>query len=100
MKVMWIVCNESLSNDVREILDSDPSIKGYTVWEGLHSVNKIDNRSRWGDSIWPGSNWAFWIIAEVGCLERVAERVRKFKNTDMAKLAGIKIWMQDIEPVL
>jgi hypothetical protein len=100
MKVLWIVCNESLSEDVREILDATERVDCYTVWEGLYGVNRHERKSRWGDSVWPGLNWAFWIVADEDELAVIMESLKKFKAADVAKLAGIKAWTQEIEAVL
>ena len=100
MKVMWIVCNESLSNEVREILDIIESVEGYTVWEGLYGADKKSGKPRWGDAIWPGLNWAFWIVAEDEALAPVTISLRKLKETEVAKFAGLRAWTQDIDPLL
>jgi hypothetical protein len=100
MKVLWIVCNESLAEDVREILDASEFIDGYTVCDGLYGVNKPDRRSHWGDAVWPGLNWAFWIVVDDSGLAAILRSLKKFKDTDVAKYAGIKAWAQEIEAVL
>ena len=100
MKVLWIMCNESLAQEVREILDTVDSIEGYTVWEGLYGADRKHRTARWGDSVWPGFNWAFWVTGEEADIAPLVERIKQLKETDMAKLAGIKAWMQDIEPVI
>lgn len=100
MKVLWIMCNESLSQDIREILDGLASIEGYSVWQGLFGSDKRDGKSRWGDSVWPGFNWAFWVTGEKEALEPLIERIKELKETPTAKMAGIKAWMQDIEVIV
>ena len=100
MKVLWIMCNESLAQDVREILDEVDSIEGYTVWEGLYGADKRGRSARWGDSVWPGLNWAFWVTGEAADIEPLIVRLKALKETEMAKLAGIKAWIQDVSPVM
>jgi hypothetical protein len=100
MKLIWIVCNESLAQDVREILDGLESIDGYTVWEGLYGSDKRERKSRWGDAVWPGLNWAFWVTGEPQDLQPLVDRLKELKETPAAKLAGIKAWMQDVDPLI
>lgn len=100
LKVLWIMCNESLAPEVREILDAVDTIEGYSVWEGLYGADKPNRKARWGDSVWPGYNWAFWVTGEEAALLPLVEKLKILKSTEMGRIAGIKAWMQNIEAVM
>ena len=56
MKLLWVLCNESIAEEVKELLDALPA-SGYTVWQGILGTS-LDGGTRWGDAVWPGKNWA------------------------------------------
>ncbi|NLI95710.1 MAG: hypothetical protein GX436_03195, partial [Synergistaceae bacterium] len=47
MKLIWILCNESIAEEVRAVLDATP-VKGYTVWQCV--LGTSSGEAHWGDA--------------------------------------------------
>ena len=94
MKLVWILCNESIAEEVREILDSVP-ICGYTVWQGVLGTSSGGD-AHWGDSVWPGKNWAFMAVDEEGRTSRLVSLLEGLKEHDHARRAGLKAFIQEV----
>ena len=98
MKLIWILCNESIAEEVREILDSVP-ICGYTVWQGVLGTSSGGD-AHWGDAVWPGKNWAFMAVEEEVPSDRLVALLGRMKEEDHVRRAGLKVFIQDVREVL
>lgn len=98
MRLTWILCNESIADEVREVLDRVP-ITGYTVWEGVLGTSS-GGEDHWGDAVWPGKNWAFMAVDEEGRSNRLIELLEKLKREEHVRRAGLKAFVQEAREVL
>ena len=55
MKMLWILCNESIGEDVSELLDS-AGARSYTVWTDVLGRDNEGDKTHWGTSVFPGKN--------------------------------------------
>ncbi len=53
MKFVWIFCNESISLEVMDLLET-LDVEGYTVWRHVLGSHR-GCRTHWGDEVWPGT---------------------------------------------
>jgi len=98
MKLLWILCNESIAEEVREVLDGVP-IRGYSVLQGVLGASS-GGEAHWGDAVWPGKNWAFMAVEEEAPSERLVVLLGKMKEEDHVRRAGLKVFIQDVREVL
>lgn len=98
MKAVWIFCNESLVEEVLDLLDRD-GVEGYTAWPdvlGCHHGCK----THWNDAVFPGKNWAFFIVGDEETVAGLLEKLRVFKEREEVHRAGIKAFVQSVEESL
>lgn len=99
MRMLWIMCNESVGEDLMErVLDSD-GVEGYTVWRDVLGKDNVGNKTHWGDAVFPGLNWVFMIFGSEAMIDGVIERYKAFKEEPYVRNAGIKAFIHDAEEV-
>ncbi len=98
LKLLWVLCNESIAEEVREVMDSVP-MTGYTVWQGVLGTSEAGG-THWGDAVWPGRNWAFMIAEEEGRSRRLIELLGALKERPEVRQAGLRVFSQEVEAVL
>ena len=98
MKLLWILCNESISEEVKEVLEAVP-VSGYTVWQGILGTS-LDGGTRWGDAVWPGRNWAFMVVDGEEKTRRLLASLGEMKKLPHVEKAGLKAVLQDAEEAL
>lgn len=59
MKIIMIVYNSAVNDEVMEILEAC-KVKGYTKWEKVYGKGTISG-THLGSDIWPGENSALFI---------------------------------------
>jgi hypothetical protein len=98
MKLTWILCNESIAEDVREILEKTP-ICGFTVWRDVLGTS-AGGEAHWGDAVWPGKNWAFMAVEEDEPSARLLVLLEELKRQDHVRKAGLKAFVQEVRVAL
>jgi len=98
VKLLWILCNESISEEVKEVLEAVP-VSGYTVWQGILGTS-LDGGTRWGDAVWPGRNWAFMVVDGEEKTRRLLASLGEMKKLPHVEKAGLKAFLQDAEEAL
>ena len=98
MKLLWVLCNESISEEVKEVLDAVP-VSGYTVWQDILGTS-LDGGTRWDDAVWPGTNWAFMVVDGEEKTRRLLASLGEMKNLPHVEKAGLKAFLQDAEEAL
>ncbi|MDO9508274.1 MAG: hypothetical protein Q7I97_02850 [Thermovirgaceae bacterium] len=98
--MLWIICNESIGDDLMEqVLDRD-GIEGYTVWRDVLGKDNVGPKTHWGDPVFPGLNWVFMVFGSDETIKGVIERFRKFREETYVGLAGVKAFLHEAEEVL
>jgi len=97
VKLVWILCNESIAEEVRTVLDGTP-VTGYTVWQNV--LGKSLEEAHWGDAVWPGKNWAFMAVDEDERSSRLIGLLRELKREDHVRRAGLKVFVQEVQEAL
>ncbi|NLI95490.1 MAG: hypothetical protein GX436_02040 [Synergistaceae bacterium] len=97
MKLVWILCNESIAEEVRAVLDETP-VNGYTVWQNVLGVSPRE--AHWGDAVWPGKNWAFMAVDEEERTGRLIGLLKELKGEDHVRRAGLKVFVQEVQETL
>jgi hypothetical protein len=99
MKMLWILCNESISQEVMECLDSSGA-RAYTVWTDVLGKDNEGDKTHWGTSVFPGKNWAFMICDDCDCVDDIIEKLRELKKQKYVRQAGLKALVQEAEEAL
>ncbi|MGC9490305.1 MAG: PG0541 family transporter-associated protein [Thermovirgaceae bacterium] len=97
--MLWILCNESIGEDVSELLDS-AGARSYTVWTDVLGKDNEGDKTHWGTSVFPGKNWAFMICDDCGCVDEIIERLKELKKQNYVRQAGLKALVQVAEEAL
>lgn len=95
MKAIWILCNESISEDVIDLLEKD-GVEGYTVWDNVLGCHH-GCKTHWNNAVFPGRNRAFFIAGEDGAIAALTAHIRQFKLRGEIHRAGLKAFVQPIE---
>ncbi len=98
MKLLWILCNESIAEEVKELMDGVP-LSGYTVWQGVFGTSESGG-THWGDAVWPGLNWAFMVVEEEPRSSRILSLLADLKARPEIRKAGLRVFSQEVEAVL
>lgn len=96
MKMLWILCNESIGEDVSELLDS-AGARSYTVWTDVLGRDNEGDKTHWGTYVFPGKNWVFMICDDCGCVDKIIEKLKEMKQKEYVRQAGLKVFIQKAE---
>ncbi|MBN1333233.1 MAG: hypothetical protein JW971_05685 [Synergistales bacterium] len=99
MKMLWITCNESVSEEIIEILDRD-GVSGYSVIQDVLNKDNKRGRSHWDNAVFPGKNWSFMIFCRDENACTIVDKLREFSTRPYVQKAGIKIFMNDAEEII
>lgn len=100
MSMLWIICNESIAEDLMEqVLDRD-GIEGYTVWRDVLGKDNAGPKTHWGNAVFPGLNWAFMVFGSETTLKGVMRRLKVFREEPYVRQAGIKAFLHKAEEVV
>lgn len=61
MKTVFIVCNQGISRDVRDILE-EKGIRGFTRWQEIQGQGSETGPPRMGTHTWPALNDAIMTV--------------------------------------
>jgi len=83
MRIIYISCNVSLLNDIKELLDKC-KVDCYQIVEQAMSVNKIGD-PRLNNAVWPGYNSLFFINTNSNQIYKnlISELKQYNKSVDM-----------------
>ncbi len=99
MKMFWIFCNESVAEDLMEILDAN-GLDGYFVWKDVLCKDRKNGKTHWGDAIFPEKEWAFMVFCEECDVALLHERLAQLAEEPYIHQAGIKAFVAEAEKVL
>ncbi len=97
MKAVMIVFNQSISDEVYEILEK-LNIKGFTRWLNVHGRGSQTGEPHYGTHIWPSLNAVILTVVEENLVQPILENVRKVN--ELAEEEGIRAFVWSIDQVV
>ncbi|MCQ2403450.1 MAG: hypothetical protein MJ202_06970 [Lentisphaeria bacterium] len=94
MKLIFIVYNISIGEDVQELLRRQ-NVECYTQWPRLMGVGKSTG-PRMDSNVWPGANSALMAVVEDEKAKPLMDAIQALRDGD-AKLEGIKAFQLPVE---
>jgi nitrogen regulatory protein PII len=93
MKMVMVVYNEALDNEVMEILESC-SMKNYTKITGVFGCG-VSSGTHLGTDIWPGRNNILYVASEEVVGKKIIAAVKQLRKSIGAE--GIKAFLMPLE---
>lgn len=94
MKAVFISYNQSLTEEVQEILDK-LTIRGYTQWTDIKGRGTYKGVLHEGTHTWPELNNAHLVIIEDGRLSILLEKLKALNNR--LEEQGLRAFVWNIE---
>lgn len=95
MKRIEIICNNSVFEDVQELL-LELRVKAYTKIENVHGVGT--EGQKWGDAVWPQENFIMTIYCGSDSVSEIVDGFRALKTR--LPTEGLKLFLSDSEMLL
>jgi len=99
LKMVWIICNESISAEVMEVLDSG-GVWRYTVLQNVLGKDNVGGKTHWGNDVFPGKNWVFMILCGDDDMCGLRDRLRSLADNPYVKKAGLQVFQNEAEEIL
>jgi len=93
MKAVYIIYNQSLTEEVQEILDK-LSIRGYTQWTGITGRGSVKGDPHKGTHTWPELNNAHLTIIEDTQIDALLNKLKSFNKG--VEEQGLRAFVWDI----
>ncbi len=94
MKAIFISHNQSITGEVKEILDS-LDIRGYTQWIGIRGRGSVNGDPHEGTHTWPELNNAYLTIAEDSLVEPLLQKLQQLDKK--SEQQGLRAFVWNIE---
>jgi len=94
MKAVMIIFNQSISDEVYDILDN-LQIRGFTRWLDVHGRGTEKGEPHFGTHIWPSENGVLLTVVENDKVEPILEEVKKINA--QAEEEGIRAFVWTVE---
>ena len=94
MKAVFISYNQSITEEVQEILD-DLSIRGYTQWTDVKGRGSVSGLPHEGSHTWPELNNVHLAIVEDEKVSPLLERMQQLDKE--VEDQGLKIFVWSVE---
>lgn len=94
MKAVMIVYNQSISDEVYEILDK-VNIRGFTRFHDVSGRGSDKGEPHYGTHVWPSLNAVILTIVDDEKVPAILEEVKKINN--IAEEEGIRAFVWHIE---
>ncbi len=89
MKMLWIICNESIGEELMErVLDSN-GVEGYTVWRDVLGKDNVGNKTHWG-MLFPRAQLGIHDLRDRGDPGRGHGTLQEFQGRALCKESGDK----------
>lgn len=95
MKRIEIICNNSVFEDVQELL-LELRVKAYTKIENVHGVGT--EGQKWGNAVWPQENFIMTIYCGSDSVSEIVDGFRALKTRFPTE--GLKLFLSDAEMLL
>ncbi len=93
MKAVYIIYNQSLTEEIQEILDK-LSIRGYTQWTGVTGRGSVKGEPHEGTHTWPELNNAHLTIIEDAQVDTLLNKLKSFNKS--VEEQGLRAFVWDI----
>ena len=93
MKAVYIIYNQSLTEEVQEILDK-LSMRGYTQWTGITGRGSVKGDPHKGTHTWPELNNAHLTIIEDTQIDALLNKLKSFNKG--VEEQGLRAFVWDI----
>jgi nitrogen regulatory protein PII len=94
MKAVFIVFNQSLTEEVLEIME-ECSIRGHTQWLGLRGRGSEKGEPHEGTHTWPELNNAYLTMVDDSIVAPLLEKLHKLNNE--VEKQGLRAFTWNIE---
>ena len=94
MKAVFIIYNQSISNEVQEIIDSC-SIRGFTQWMDVKGRGSRNGEPHEGTHTWPELNNAHLTIVEDEKVKTLLDLLKDLNNK--VEKQGLRVFVWNIE---
>lgn len=94
MKAILITYNQSLTEEVQEILDKQ-SIRGFTQWTDIKGRGTVKGEMHEGTHTWPELNNAHLTMVEDGQVDNLLEGLRSLNN--QVEEQGLRAFVWNVE---
>jgi nitrogen regulatory protein PII len=94
MKAVLITYNQSLTEEVQEILDQ-LSIRGYTQWTDIKGRGTVEGEPHEGTHTWPEQNNAHLTVIEDDRVPALLDQLRSLNNE--VEKQGMRAFVWNIE---
>lgn len=93
MKAVYIIYNQSLTEEIQEILDK-LSIRGYTQWTGITGRGSVNGEPHEGTHTWPELNNAHLTIVDDTKVDALLSKLESFNKS--VEEQGLRAFVWDI----
>ncbi len=97
MKAVFIIYNQSISNEVQEIIDSC-SIRGFTQWMDVKGRGSRNGEPHEGTHTWPELNNAHLTIVEDEKVKTLLDLLKDLNNK--VEKQGLRVFVWNIEQTI
>ena len=97
MKAVFMSCNQSMYDEVLNIMD-EMGIRGFTGWEELIGRGTSDGEPHLGDHAWPSMNSALISVMEDAQATAFLARLRALDEENSEQ--GLKAFAWDVTGVM
>lgn len=94
MKAIMIVYNQSISDEVFEILEK-VKVRGFTRWMDVHGRGSETGEPHYGTHIWPSLNSVILTVVDDKKVADIFDEVKRVNR--MAEQEGIRAFVWNIE---
>ena len=94
MKAVMIVFNQSISDEVYDILDK-LKIRGFTRWTDVHGRGSDKGEPHFGTHIWPSVNGVLLTVVDEDKVEPILEEVKRINS--LVEEEGLRAFVWNIE---
>ncbi|HGY54956.1 MAG TPA: hypothetical protein ENK44_04600 [Caldithrix abyssi] len=94
MKAVLIVFNQSISDEVYDILEK-LNIRGFTRWLDVHGRGSEKGEPHFGTHIWPSVNGVLLTIVDEDIVEPILEEVKRINS--LVEEEGLRTFVWNIE---
>lgn len=94
MKAVLITYNQSLTEEVQEILDKQ-SIRGYTQWTEIFGRGSVKGDAHEGTHTWPEMNNVHLTIVEEEKVDALLEKLQSLNND--VEEQGLRAFVWNVE---
>lgn len=97
MKAVLIIYNQSLTEEVQEVLDKQ-SIRGYTQWTETYGRGSVKGESHQGTHTWPEMNNIHLTMVEENKVDQLLAQLQTLNKE--AEEQGLRAFVWNVEKTI